>query len=616
MTLLKYQTEEPLFLGFDLSTQQLKVIVTNSQLKHIDSFHVEFDDKFGTKFGVTKGVYSNESTGEIVSPVAMWLESIDYVFNSMRQAGFPFSWVKGVSGSGQQHGSVYWSTLAPDALQRLCREQGLNDLGSLIDILNESAFSLQTSPNWQDHSTGAEIKAFERAVGGAEKLAARTGSRAHYRFTGLQIRKICKTRPQVFQNTSRISLVSSFVASVLLGRISNIEKADGCGMNLYDITKDAYDDELLSLAAGAHATEDKFYNEEARIKVVENLKSKLGPLDPISSTLSGPICQYFRDKYGFDAAAQVYPFTGDNLATILSLPLNPNDILVSLGTSTTVLLVTDKFVPSSQYHMFKHPTMPHHYMGMICYCNGSLAREKIRDAVNVKHKVANNSWDKFDQILDQSDEFDQKLGIYFPLGEIVPNASAQTKRGLLKDGEIRLVDQWDVDEDVSSIVESQALSCRLRLGPMLVSDLEGSKNNSVDPNLKRVYSDLVSKFGEILTDGKKQTLESLTLRPHRVYFVGGALNNKSIVRKMGSILGSIEGNYKVDIPNSCALGGAFKASWGFECGSTQKKIDYNDYISDRFEFSDLEAIDTEDRWGGYFDGIGMLAKMEQELRLG
>lgn len=616
MTLLKYQTEEPLFLGFDLSTQQLKVIVTNSQLKHIDSFHVEFDDKFGTKYGVTKGVYSNERTGEIVSPVAMWLESIDYVFDLMRQAAFPFAWVKGVSGSGQQHGSVYWSTLAPDALHKLCQKKCLEKIGSLIDVLTESTFSLQTSPNWQDHSTGAEIEAFERAVGGTENLAARTGSRAHYRFTGLQIRKICKTRPRVYQNTSRISLVSSFVASVLLGRISNIEKADGCGMNLYDIRKDAYDTELLSLAAGVHAIEDNIDNEELCLKAVEELKSKLGPLDPISPALSGSICLYFRDKYGFSESAQVYPFTGDNLATILSLPLNPKDILVSLGTSTTVLLVTDRFVPSSQYHMFKHPTMPNHYMGMICYCNGSLAREKVRDAVNAKHKVANDSWDMFDQILDQSDHFDHRLGIYFPLGEIVPNASAQTKRGILEDGEVRIIGHWDVDQDVSSIVESQALSCRVRLGPMLVSDLEVSKNDSVDPSLKQAYSDLVSKFGEIDTDGKKQTLESLTLRPRKVYFVGGALHNMSIVRKMGSILGSTDGNYKVDIPNSCALGGAFKASWGFECGVTRKTIDYNDYISDRFEFSDLEAIDIEDRWGDYFDGVGMLAKMEQELRLG
>lgn len=108
----------------------------------------------------------------------------------------------------------------------------------------------------------------------------------------------------------------------------------------------------------------------------------MGPIQPITYKSSGSISNYFVEKYGFSKDCNIYSFTGDNLATILSLPLQPNDCLISLGTSTTVLLITENYQPSSQYHLFKHPTMPKHYMGMICYSNGALAREKARDEIN------------------------------------------------------------------------------------------------------------------------------------------------------------------------------------------------------------------------------------------
>ena len=44
-----------------------------------------------------------------------------------------------------------------------------------------------------------------------------TGSSAYERFTGAQISKIAKERPEQYANTERISLVSSFLASIFIG---------------------------------------------------------------------------------------------------------------------------------------------------------------------------------------------------------------------------------------------------------------------------------------------------------------------------------------------------------------------------------------------------------------
>ena len=58
-----------------------------------------------------------------------------------------------------------------------------------------SAFSVQDSPVWMDSSTHAQCRQLEEAAGGAEQLAALTGSRAYERFTGTQIRKLAEQRP-------------------------------------------------------------------------------------------------------------------------------------------------------------------------------------------------------------------------------------------------------------------------------------------------------------------------------------------------------------------------------------------------------------------------------------
>ena len=61
------------------------------------------------------------------------------------------------------------------------------------------------------------------------------GSRATLRFTGPQIRRFYKTSPAEWQRTAEIHLVSSFIASLLVGKSASIDLGDGAGMNLLDL---------------------------------------------------------------------------------------------------------------------------------------------------------------------------------------------------------------------------------------------------------------------------------------------------------------------------------------------------------------------------------------------
>lgn len=107
--------------------------------------------------------------------------------------------------------------------------------------------------------------------------------------------------------------MSSFLASLFLGRIAPIDISDVCGMNLWDIEENKYDDKLMSLAAGSSDTTD--------------LKNKLGAVPKDGGGSLGTISTYFVKRYGFDPSCSIAPFTGDNPSTILALPLRPFDAI-------------------------------------------------------------------------------------------------------------------------------------------------------------------------------------------------------------------------------------------------------------------------------------------------
>lgn len=162
----------PLYIGFDLSTQQLKGLVVSSDLKV--EYEAKFDfDAHSHGFDIKKGVMTNEAEHEVFAPVALWLQALDWVLNTLKKQGLDFRRVKGISGAGQQHGSVYWSADAEKLLKELDKDKSLEEQ-------LEKAFSHPFSPNWQDASTQRECDEFDEYLGGPEELAEVTGSKAHH----------------------------------------------------------------------------------------------------------------------------------------------------------------------------------------------------------------------------------------------------------------------------------------------------------------------------------------------------------------------------------------------------------------------------------------------------
>ena len=383
-----------------------------------------------------------------------------------------------------------------------------------------------------------------------------------------------KKFPEVYRATTRITLVSSFLASIFLGCIAPFDISDVCGMNLWDISTSAWSEPLLKLAAGSDG--------------LESLKSKLGTVREDGGGSMGSISSYFVRRYDFSPDCGITPFTGDNPSTILSLPLRPLDAIVSLGTSTTFLMSTPKYVPDPAYHFFNHPTTAGLYMFMLCYKNGGLAREKIRDSL--PNSKTSDSWSIFNDLALSTPPLGQtsttapaKLGLYFPLPEIVPNVRAGTWHYTCSSNGSHLqenLDGWSQEADARAIVESQILSLRLRSQNLVHSPAHG-----IPP------------------------------QPRRIYLVGGGSLNPAIARIVGDVLGGVEGVWKLDVGgNACALGGAYKALWAIE---RKENESFEDLIGERWHESEaVVKIDDgfrENVWGRYGDVLGAFEGMEARV---
>ncbi|NXX38056.1 XYLB kinase, partial [Tricholaema leucomelas] len=415
----------PCYLGWDFSTQQLKVIAVDEQLRVIYEDNVHFDKDL-PEFKTQGGVYIHGDRLTVTSPVLMWVKALDMILEKMKSSGFNFSQVRALSGAGQQHGSVFWKKGSIQNLKTASSKLPLHQ--SLKDC-----FSVSNSPVWMDSSTASQCSALEKALGGAQHLATITGSRAYERFTGNQIAKIYSQNPEAYKQTERISLVSSFAASLFLGAYAPIDYSDGSGMNLLHIWEKVWSAPCLDACA-------------------PGLEEKLGCPVPSHSVL-GPISPYYSQRYGFSPDCKIVAFTGDNPASLAGMRLQEGDIAISLGTSDTLFLWIQEPTPALEGHILCNPVDSRMYMALLCFKNGSLMREKIRD------DCASGSWEEFSKALSSTGAGNNgNLGFYFDVMEITPEAVGIHR---FNGDNQKVVSAFPKEVEIRALIEGQFMAKRI-----------------------------------------------------------------------------------------------------------------------------------------------------------
>ena len=472
------------FLGLDFSTQQLKALLIDDHLKVVYEDAVKFDTEL-PEYGTNGGVHLNVEAKTATSPTLMWVKALDLLLNRLKKSSIDVSKIAAISGSGQQHGSVYWKHGSEERLKTLDSSKSLHDNLSVP----ETCFRIDNSPIWMDSSTTEQCKRLEKAAGPPGMLPMYTGSSAYERFTGNQIAKINDNTPEAITETERISLVSSFAASLFLGKYAPIDFSDGSGMNLFDIILKEWWDICLDTSA-------------------PNLKPKLGEPVP-SGTVVGKISKYFVEAFGFSPNCEIVAFTGDNPSSLAGMRLKPSEVIVSLGTSDTVFLWVKNHKWAFEGHVFVNPINEKEYMALLCYKNGSLQRERIRDA------CAGGSWEEFESLLQSTKMGNEgNIGIYFDVTEITPLNSHGRYRFNAKD---EPVDSFDNATEVRALIEGQFLAKRLHAE---------QKNFQLSPQ-------------------------------SRILATGGASESKAILQVIADVFN--RSVYVLDVPNSASLGAAYRA---------------------------------------------------------
>ena len=443
-----------LYLGLDSSTQSLSAVVievAGDAASVVLETSLAFDEAL-PHYGTQHGVLPRTDPAVAVSSPGMWAEALDLMMARLATSGLDLTGLAAVSGSAQQHGSVY---LGAEGGVRLSALDASKPLAAQVAPL----LSRPVAPIWMDSSTSAQCAQIAAAVGGASVLAARTGSRAFERFTGPQIRKFATTEPDAYERTGRIHLVSSFLASLLAGHDAPVDPGDASGTNLMDLASARWWTPAVDATA-------------------PDLARRLPAIAP-SSTVAGTLAPYWRARYGLPAA-KVVTWSGDNPCSLVGVGLvREGRVAISLGTSDTIfgLMKEPRVDPGGTGHVFGAPTGD--YMGLTCFSNGSLARERVRDAYGL-------SWDAFSRALDST-----------PPGNhgriLVPWFEPEITPPVLRPGAHRFgLEADDAAWNVRGVVEAQqmAMAIHSRWMGVTIDTIHATGGAAVNDQILQVTADV------------------------------------------------------------------------------------------------------------------------------
>ena len=504
------------FLGFDCSTQNLTAILVDDS-KILCRKSINFDSEL-PKYNTKNGIIIIENEKIVHSWPLMWVDALDLILEAIKKESINFYNIKAISGSAQQHGTVYLNDNFENIIQNL-------DPNDAISNQLKNCFTRKTAPIWMDSSTTEQCKEINTALGGTTETIRITGSNTFERFSGPQIRKFYQEEPQSYDSTSIIHLISSFMTSILIGKNAPIDHCDGAGMNLMNIKTKKWDQKALDATAP---------------KLISKLPRLANPYDII-----GNISNYFVKKYNFSPTCQIIPWSGDNPNSLIGTGLiNKGKVCISLGTSDTYFgyMKSLKLDYNGEGHVFAAPTGD--YMSLICYKNGSLAREKIKDDFNM-------NWEQFSEVLTKTPPGNNgKIMLPFFFPEIVPF--------VLEPKVYRFgFNEEDVEDNIRAIIEAQFLSMKL-------------------------HSQWIKE------------------KPKEIYATGGASANKEVLQVIANIFNTPVKQF--EITDSAALGAALRTVKSYY-ESIGIKCRWKDIVNNYLKLQKYVTIEPEKNYKKIYEDM-------------
>jgi xylulokinase len=198
-------------------------------------------------------------------------------------------------------------------------------------------------------------------------------------------------------------------------------------------------------------------------------------------------------------------------------------------------------------------------MALICYKNGSLTREFVRN------EFARGSWKAFEAALARTPAGNGgRIGFYFKEPEITPTV---LKPGIYRFGPDGRPARFTPEQNVRAVVEGQCLSMRLH------------GNN-------------------------------IGLVPQKILATGGASVNKSLLQLMADVFGTPV--HVSSRPNSASLGAAYRALHGWHCARARKFVPFAKVVRVAASFTSAAEPDRA-RYRLYTAMLRRYAQLEKQV---
>ena len=291
-----------LYIGMDLGTSAVKLLLMDEE-------------------GSIKNIVSREYPLEFPHPgwsqqdPADWLRAIeDGVPELLR--GFDAAEVAGVGIGGQMHGLV---------------------------VLDKDDNVLRPAILWNDGRTAKEVD-YLNSVIGKSKLSEYTANIAFAGFTAPKLLWMRENEPELFAKIDKIMLPKDYINYKLTG-VHCTDVSDASGMLLFDVEHKCWSKEMLAICG---------VRENQMARIFESYE-KVGTILPDAAK-----------KLGLPVGVTVAAGAGDNAAAAVGTgTVGDGACNISLGTSGTIFISSDKFGVDGQnaLHSFAHADGHYHLMG-------------------------------------------------------------------------------------------------------------------------------------------------------------------------------------------------------------------------------------------------------------
>jgi xylulokinase len=240
--------------------------------------------------------------------------------------------VKGISLDGQMHGLV---------------------------ALDKDGKVLRPAILWNDERTEEEVLYLNDQIG-KEFLLANTGNIAYAGFTAPKLLWMKKNEPDLFCRIAHILLPKDYLVYRLTGRLST-DYSDAAGTLLLDVKNRKWSQKMLSVCG---------------------LTSSLLPQIHESQDIVGNVGKDVRQLLKLPEDVFVLAGAADNAAAALGVgAVSSGDCNISLGTSGTIFMATDKFAydPNGTIHAFNSANKS--YCLLACMLSAASCLKWLNDSI-------------------------------------------------------------------------------------------------------------------------------------------------------------------------------------------------------------------------------------------